>query len=582
MDLKPALQIQTTIKAMVDVVLPAIDPNNKIAQEQARLVVGMLNLLAERQPLTYRYDRDELSRFLSLAHTLHSQAEDVAGTEEARHALAASIDAGADVLDRARAEPSELESANFDLRERIGALITAMYAAADEAKLRHVSATALGHAREQSLRERSWLIGQGWEQDPEAIPAIEALIGAGARKAGTRAIDKSRPSRQWIENLRRRFPCEREIDRVLTRKLERRAGPEYSPVGLETLCQGIEALLRSQLEDPFEILDPRWQTGGASKVQVEFTLRWTQPGAGRATTPMVLRMEPSESIVETSRRREFQLLKAFQGVVPVPPVFWLDAEGRFLPYPAMIYGFVRGGTKPSTGSSGPSGVGIRFDPVARPILGRRFVQHLAAIHVFDWHGADLSAFDVPQPGTQAPEWQLNWWERVWEEDCNEDVPLMRLAASWLRAHLPPADRITVVHGDYRTGNFLYTEDDHRITAILDWELGHLGDRHEDLAWTLKPSWGHLAEDGPTFLANGLMPENQFLDSYQAASGLSVDRRKLAFYRVFNAYKNVVIVLASSYRVPRGGKGHQDVMLAWLVGLGTIMLDDLRGLLQDLT
>ena len=50
MDLRPSLQVQTVIKAMTDVVLPAVDPNNKLAQEQARLVIGMLHLVAQRQP----------------------------------------------------------------------------------------------------------------------------------------------------------------------------------------------------------------------------------------------------------------------------------------------------------------------------------------------------------------------------------------------------------------------------------------------------------------------------------------------------------------------------------------------------
>lgn len=177
MELRPALQIQTVIKAMTDVVLPAIDPDNKLAQEQARLVIGMLNLVAQRQPLMYRYDRDELSRFLALADTLRSQARDLPQAMDALRALERCVEAGADVLERARAEPSELERANFDLREKIGALITAIYTGADTASLKHVSATVTAHAREQLLRERSWLIAQGWEADPKSLPAIETLIG---------------------------------------------------------------------------------------------------------------------------------------------------------------------------------------------------------------------------------------------------------------------------------------------------------------------------------------------------------------------------------------------------------------------
>ena len=179
MDLRPALQVQTVIKAMTDVVLPAVDPNNKLAQEQARLVIGMLNLVLQRQPLMYRYDRDELSRFLALADTLQSQTKDLPGAAQALHALAASVESGEDVLDRAQAEPSELEMANFDLREKIGALITATYAGTETSKLKHISATVTAHAKEQLLRERAWLIGQGWEADPKSIPAIETLIGEG-------------------------------------------------------------------------------------------------------------------------------------------------------------------------------------------------------------------------------------------------------------------------------------------------------------------------------------------------------------------------------------------------------------------
>ena len=58
------------------------------------------------------------------------------------------------------------------------------------------------------------------------------------------AIDKNRPSREWIEALRSRFPCEKEIDRILTRKQTRRAGPPFSPVSPETLISEAKKLLK--------------------------------------------------------------------------------------------------------------------------------------------------------------------------------------------------------------------------------------------------------------------------------------------------------------------------------------------------
>jgi aminoglycoside phosphotransferase (APT) family kinase protein len=399
---------------------------------------------------------------------------------------------------------------------------------------------------------------------------------------GPGLIDKDRPTAEWIASLRKRFPCEAEIDRVLTRKLERRAGPGYSPLSLDTLVQATQALLRSKLSSAFEIFDARWLSGGASKLQMAFTLDWTPPGAARTRTPMVLRMEPSESIVETSRLREFQIIKAFEGVVPIPPTYWVDADGAFLPYPAIIYGFAEGVTKPSSVSSGVSGVGTYFPPELRPVLGAQWVEHLARIHRFDWRKADLSAFDRVEPGTRAIELQLNWYERLWEEDANEDVPLMRLAMAWLRRHMPAVDQVSVIHGDYRTGNFLYTEHDQRITAWLDWELAHLGDRHEDLAWACSITFGFLAEDKKTFLVGGFFPKDEFLAAYEKASGLKVDARAMQFYEVFNTYKAIAIVLATGYRVAHNGKTHQDILVAWLSGVSYVLLNELRQQMEQVS
>jgi aminoglycoside phosphotransferase (APT) family kinase protein len=205
---------------------------------------------------------------------------------------------------------------------------------------------------------------------------------------------------------------------------------------------------------------------------------------------------------------------------------------------------------------------------------------MAAIHLLDWRDVDLSAFDKPSPGTDAVTLQLNWWERVWEEDFSEDVPLLRLAIAWLRNNMPPVDRISVVHGDYRPGNFLYTEHDTRISGLLDWELGHLGDRHEDIAWPMNRYYGHLAEDGRTFLIGGFMSEEDYFEAYEKASGLNVNRKTVHFYRILNMYKLAVIVNATGYRVARGAKTHQDILVAWLIGLNGVIEAELCDLLED--
>ena len=396
-----------------------------------------------------------------------------------------------------------------------------------------------------------------------------------------RGIDKDRPSPEWIAQLRQRFPVEREIDRILTRKMQRRAGPPYAPMPLETLVEGTRSLIRSQFEGRFELSDARWLSGGASKLQMAFTLDWDRPGRGREKTPMVLRMEPAESVVETSRQREFQLIKAFEGTVPVPPVFWCDVEGTHLPYPALVYGFAEGVTKPTAATSGVSGLGMSLPKELRGKLAPQFVDALAKIHTFDYRKSDLGAFDIPEAGsTQCAEWGINWWERVWEEDAEEDVPLMRLSAAWLRQNLPVLDRPSVVHADFRVGNFLFTEHDSRISAWLDWELGRIGDRHQDIAWTTSRAFGSFAEDGKTYLTCGLMPEREFIDAYEKASGLRVDPKAVHWYKVYNGFMMGTLTLATGYRCARGGKTHQDVLLAWLMGIGNMLLDEMRVLIEE--
>ena len=392
-------------------------------------------------------------------------------------------------------------------------------------------------------------------------------------------IDKNRPSDEWIAHLRARYPTEKEVDRVLTRRLHRRAGPGYAPLALETLVEGVRTLIRARHGGQFQILQPRWLSGGASKLQMAFVLDWDRPGAGRERTRMVLRMEPAESIVETSRLREFQLILAVGHAVPVPPVFWCDEHGEFLPYPALVYGFADGVTKPSAAAAGVSGLGTRLPEPLRAKLAPQFIEQLAGLHGIDHAKAELSAFDVPAPGTQAAEWMLNWWERVWEEDCEEDAPMMRLAAAWLRRHLPSLDKPALVHADYRVGNFLFDEAEGRIRAWLDWELGRIGDPHQDIAWTTSPAFGSYDGQG-RFLVCGLVPEAEFREGYERASGRRIDEQALHWYKVMNAYSMVTLTLSTGYRIALNGKTHQDVLVTWLMGIGYMLMDDLRDLIES--
>lgn len=388
-------------------------------------------------------------------------------------------------------------------------------------------------------------------------------------------IDKQAPTRAAIDAIRARCPTERTVDEALTRKMLARSGPPFAPTPLHDIEDRLRLFFDHAAPDA-KVTGIAPLGGGASKEQFRFDL--AMPDQPAAT--YVLRREPPESVVETHRLREYQLMRAMRGWVPVPEVPWVDPEGKWFARPALISGFVQGVTKPPEASGNVTGLGARYSPELQQKLGAQFVDLLARIHLFDWRKAELSAFDAPPEGTdEGVQSVVNWWERVWEEDSAEPMPMIRFTAQWLRANAPPVDKVTVVHHDYRAGNFLFDPDSLEVTAVLDWELAHLGDYHEDLAWTLQEGYGRLDEQG-RFLVCGLIEREEFLGRWQERTGLPVDRRKLAYYAVMNCWKSAIIVLATGVRCAIGGKSHQDILLAWLAGFGPTCMHTLNQRLRE--
>ncbi len=388
---------------------------------------------------------------------------------------------------------------------------------------------------------------------------------------------RSAPTPEWIAGIRARFPVERTVDEVLTRKLTHRGDPGEHRTDVAVLAERLLGYLHATTGQPdLAFGGLRRLTGGASKEQFTFDLRWRVDSEPTSRT-LILRMDPSESIVETHRLREAQLLRAMHGVVPVPDVLWVEPTPDALGHPFLVAGFVEGTVQPEGGDKA-SGLGMYFPPPLRAALKDQFVEHLAAIHTVDWAAHDLSAFDRPAPGTtEGNAWSLGTWERIWHEDVLEDHPIVERAALWLREHLPVVERPVVVHGDYRSGNFMYT-DDHRINAVLDWELAHLGDHHEDLAYTASDILGCPDEDGRTLVC-GLLPRAEFLDRYQQLSGLPVDPERLFYFEVLIYYKMVVIAVATGRRVAHGRRTHLDAMMNLISGFGYVAVSVLQRLLD---
>lgn len=225
-----------------------------------------------------------------------------------------------------------------------------------------------------------------------------------------------------------------------------------------------------------------------------------------------------------------------------------------------------------------TGLGTVLGDPLREMIRPQFVEALARVHNFDWAGANLPSFAVPSgDANQATRWLIEFWKELYEQDVVTKEPVMRLATQWLQENVPSCDKICVVHGDYRTGNYLFDEATGKLTAILDWEMCHLGDHHEDLAWSMQPVFGTNI-DG-IFRGSDIAAPEQFYADYTAASGNPVDPARLHYFIIFNAWKSYILVSTLGVRAARHAHNHQDVLLTMLAGTGPLFVDELARLLQ---
>jgi len=375
-----------------------------------------------------------------------------------------------------------------------------------------------------------------------------------------------------------RDDIETRIAHVLARKMARRDQGAYRARSDAQVTAQLEALFAHQGLRGVNVSQLARMTGGASKEQFAFTLE--HEGAS-APERLVLRMDPWMGIVETCRGREAQLLAAFAGVVPVPPLRFVDADGEHLGQPGLITRFVPGSTAPTdVAAKAVTGVGIRFEHWI-PQLAPQFVDNLARIHAFDWRQAALSYFDAPTPGTpQAALRQVNWWARVWQQDLVEAEPLVTMVERWLRENAPVCARPVVVHGDYRIGNFMFVEPSGAFSAVLDWELAHIGDFHEDLAWCVQRLFGTPREDGE-LLISGLLPRQEFFSRYSQVAGVEINLDTIRYYEILNAWKCIIINNSSACCAAREQQSHQDLVLTWMAFGSAVFMAQLDELMADL-
>jgi aminoglycoside phosphotransferase (APT) family kinase protein len=249
------------------------------------------------------------------------------------------------------------------------------------------------------------------------------------------------------------------------------------------------------------------------------------PGRPERAVDAVLLLKAPAGQLETAMPVEHAALRAVQHTgVPAPAPLWLDATGAAVGRPFLATTHMPGTADMALLRAAPD------DTEARQ-LAEHLAEVAARLHTVDPARVDpavLPRVDVAGAATA----QLDVWEPLAERQRLEPLPALRRAFSWLRANAPVAERVSLVHGDLRVGNFLAHGG--RVQALLDWEMAHLGDPLEDVAWAYRALWSPAR----------VLPFDAFVARWSAHSGLTAEPRRLLWYRMFNEVKHGVISLTA--------------------------------------
>ena len=144
---------------------------------------------------------------------------------------------------------------------------------------------------------------------------------------------------------------------------------------------------------------------------------------------------------------------------------------------------------------------------------------------------------------------MDRWTAFLDRIKGRELPGFDEAAAWLRAHKPLDYIPGIMHGDYQFANVMFKHGGPaRLAALVDWEMGTVGDPKLDLAWVVQ-SWPEDTSGGDGSVGGyvdltGMPSRTELLDHYAAVSGRQVD--DIDYYSVLARWK-LAVVLEQTYQ-----------------------------------
>ncbi len=282
----------------------------------------------------------------------------------------------------------------------------------------------------------------------------------------------------------------------------------------------------------------------------------------------VMRKKPPGDLLPSAHAidREYKVQKALNKTdVPVSKMYLYCDDSSIIGTSFYIMEYIEGRVIEDTKLEG-------FEIDERTAIYDSMNSSLAALHNVNIKEVGLE--DFGRPGSYFTR-QIKRWSSQWELSKQHDMPEMPLIKGWLESNIPEDDKTTIVHGDYRLGNLIYSLNEPKVIAVLDWELSTLGHPLADLGYNLmhhvQPTNLYSGLKGLNFEQLGIPDKQKYMQSY--CKRVNRNFIDTTFYIVFSLYRNVAIlegVLArgragnasSSLAEERGSMGPILATLAW--------------------
>jgi aminoglycoside phosphotransferase (APT) family kinase protein len=268
-----------------------------------------------------------------------------------------------------------------------------------------------------------------------------------------------------------------------------------------------------------------------------FDASWTE-GGDTHTQGFCLRRDPGNALLRelSDLSIQYRVLSCLEPTaVPTPRPFFFEDEPAVLGAPFLVMDKVPG-TCPSPW--GREGRQFYEDAAGRGVLPVSFTDTLVALHTLDWQAAGLDFLGIPGPGDDFARREVAKWRGLIEASGQEVDPVLTDLLWWLETNAPVTERLTLVHGAYRTGNFLVHED--RVSALLDWETEVIGDPMYDVAYVLSD----LNREGSELLSN-LVERDAFYRRYEAGTGIEIDDEVCRYYQLLYAMRTAAFWMSAS-------------------------------------